>query len=438
MRKILLLLAISASALCLKAQSKFTPAQITQDIDTLVYLIEDVEVNPYFQLDKEKFYYSVDSLKKSLTADSISMLEAYYNFSKLVSMFRQGHLSVIPPRSINRVLLKRGVPLAGIVTIKDNTRLFINTDTTIHGIGMCHGDEILSINNRAMIDYLPMALSHIAGELDSYRCHKLQSSFAAYFNMHYPNDSIYVTTLRRNNDTITVQLPAKPISATKQDKLSPYEYHAINDSVWIFNFNRCQLEGFKEFAAQMFDSINNAHGKHLIIDIRRNPGGNSLTGDEICRYISNKPFSGFSGSQAKISLTMCKFYKQKYTSDNILEYWGTEKDLTSPYPAEKRFKGKVYLLQSHHTFSSANNFAATFKQYVPGIIIGDETGGANISTGDVITANLPNTDLRIILPWKIFYEAGSKPGDEIHGNTPHISIPADNALEKALQLVTGN
>ena len=60
---------------------------------------------------------------------------------------------------------------------------------------------------------------------------------------------------------------------------------------------------------------------------------------------------------------------------------------------EGHYEGSVYLLISHHTFSSAGSFAWAFKEFGMGTVIGEESGGMNVSFGDIIYYKLPVSGL---------------------------------------------
>ncbi len=64
------------------------------DIDSLVTLIEQVEVEPYAHLDKEVFYKAVADAKSALPADCVTRAQMFLTLSRLTAMFRQGHLSI--------------------------------------------------------------------------------------------------------------------------------------------------------------------------------------------------------------------------------------------------------------------------------------------------------------------------------------------------------
>lgn len=93
-------LSIICATIGINAQRNYSREAFINDLDTLVYLIEDVEVAPYSQLDKSKFYATVDSVKASLTGDSVSILDAYRTVARLTGMFNQGHLRTRIPDDV--------------------------------------------------------------------------------------------------------------------------------------------------------------------------------------------------------------------------------------------------------------------------------------------------------------------------------------------------
>lgn len=99
-----------------------------------------------------------------------------------------------------------------------------------------------------------------------------------------------------------------------------------------------------------------------------------------------------------------------------------------------RFNGKVYLLTSAQTFSSAADFAQCFSYYKRGKIIGEETGGLVVSYGDIVSHQLPNTKLPITISSKLYYNVGTK-ADDWHGAIPDIKVFGNDALETALQQI---
>ena len=84
---------------------------------------------------------------------------------------------------------------------------------------------------------------------------------------------------------------------------------------------------------------------YLIIDVRGNGGGNSRYGRLICEYLIRKP------------------------QPHCLS---PDKNMT---PQNSAYKGKMYLLTSHFTFSAAESFVLDMRESGNAILIGEPTGG---------------------------------------------------------------
>lgn len=66
------------------------------------------------------------------------------------------------------------------------------------------------------------------------------------------------------------------------------------------------------------------------------------------------------------------------------------------------FDGRVFVLTSHYTFSSASAFASMIKANGLGKIIGEPTGGYASCYGDVFSFSLSHTYLRCEVSHKFF------------------------------------
>lgn len=104
-------------------------------------------------------------------------------------------------------------------------------------------------------------------------------------------------------------------------------------------------------------------------------------------------------------------------------------------PAEKRFNGKVWLLVSHHSFSTAASFAWTFKEFGMGTVVGEEAGGMNVAYGDVVTYKLPQSGIYLSVSFKRFWLHGADERN-IHGAMPDIEVSSDNALDYTTSIIT--
>src|SRR5215470_4513817 len=144
----------------------------------------------------------------------------------------------------------------------------------------------------------------------------------------------------------------------------------------------------------------------LIIDMRRNGGGNPAMVALVCSYLfGNEP----------VHLNDLYWREGNRTE----EFW-TKKDV-----AGKRYLNKdVYVLTSKRTFSGAEEFTYNLKNLKRATIIGETTGGGAH----------PGGGFRISEHFGMFIPTGraispiTKTNWEGTGVTPDISVPADQAL----------
>lgn len=446
MRKLLFLLLLLPVALCGANREK--PVTVSReaaiaDLDSLVALIEEVEVEPYSQLDKEVFYKAVADAKSSFTTDSITPRQMYLTISRLVGMFRQGHLGV--STAYNIIGADKVFPLANIIKIEPGShKIIITFDTTVGDIPVKQGEEILSVNGQKAQALVDKFLKHTSWETDAFGCKELSEIMDYMLWCENPDTQTFKVELSDKGKKRTVtfnSLPLKECPSAPKKKYKPYEYQMLNDSVMLFSFKSCTWDReFSYFLRKMFKEAKDKNVAHLIIDVRNNGGGNSNAGDEVCRYLTDREFSGFGGSKIKMSQKIMDKYKGimdlPYKVDSIYNYMEQDElEMNLPYETKYRFPGKTYLLTGPGTFSSASNFAWAYWKFVPGTVIGEETGGVNICVGDVITETLPNSKYSIYLPWKVFYHYGAKDGDPIHGTIPDIKVAEEQALDRTLQLI---
>ncbi len=74
------------------------------------------------------------------------------------------------------------------------------------------------------------------------------------------------------------------------------------------------------------------------------------------------------------------------------------------------FRGNLYVLTSVYTFSSAMNFAEYVKDNGIGTIIGEASGNAPDSYGDISVFKLPNSGVIMQISTKKWYRTDNKSG----------------------------
>ncbi|MGV7206740.1 S41 family peptidase [Oxalobacteraceae bacterium A2-2] len=121
--------------------------------------------------------------------------------------------------------------------------------------------------------------------------------------------------------------------------------------------------------------------KALIIDVRRNGGGNSGFGLQILSYLGKEGIP----TPRSYERDSAAVQRARGNISIVLKPLSAVAEPVS-IPRQQVFQGPVAVLTSARTFSAAEDFAASFRLMKRGIIVGEATGG---STGQALSFPLP-------------------------------------------------
>lgn len=161
----------------------------------------------------------------------------------------------------------------------------------------------------------------------------------------------------------------------------------------------------------MFTEVKKQGIANVAVDIRDNSGGNSMVANEFIRYLDVDTYQ-VDTCNWRLGIFNPAFgsgvnQNQRYT------------DLT--------FQGRVYLLTSSGSFSSAMMFAEYIKDNQLGILIGEAPGNTPSGYGDIAIFRLPNSGLYVQVSTKEFFRADRETDDILV--EPDIECDAGEALE---------
>lgn len=173
---------------------------------------------------------------------------------------------------------------------------------------------------------------------------------------------------------------------------------------------------FKGFTDKAFDEIKKRGVEHLIIDVRKNDGGEEGLEDYVFAFLTNKPYTKYryvQSSGTSFSFLQYTNYNTKDKQSRLEKALKYEFYLSSDgrllrrngilTPAEPRadaYTGNLYILTGGLTYSGGSEFASIVKGNRPAVFIGEETGGGyygNTSGIDVLLT-LPNSQMAIRIP----------------------------------------
>lgn len=154
-----------------------------------------------------------------------------------------------------------------------------------------------------------------------------------------------------------------------------------------------------------------AHTDALIFDLRQNGGGSP----EMIRFLTSYLFdtrthlNDMVGRDGKV----------------VQEYWTLDE-----VPGPRRPKIPVYVLTSSYTFSGAEEFAYNLKSLKRATIVGETTGGG----AHPVRAERVNDHFMVGIPYMRARNPITGTNWEGTGVEPDVAVPADEALDRALEM----
>lgn len=244
-----------------------------------------------------------------------------------------------------------------------------------------------------------------------------------------------ITAVDRQNLKISQRQQNSSRITSKRNTLFDYTIYE-EESICYLQFNQfadrlthpqyTQLARFDEFTRDMMAEIKAKGINTLVVDLQYNSGGNSQLGDVLLSWLYPHQDTKRYGVDLRVSELLCTFYPyyRKFTVGGkplkigqIYDYMGFDhsKDYQTDYSApqdpgkhifnydgEQIFGGNVVFIQSKDSFSSTILLLTIARDNGIGIIVGEPSGGKPCHYGDVLYAQLPNTNTLATVSHKYF------------------------------------
>jgi hypothetical protein len=455
-------------------EQKYTPEELITDLNFLIQIMEDVHPNLYAYTPRDEIFQMKSEIKENLTTP-LTRTEFCKQIAPLVTRLRDAHTTMIPVLDeYNAYVDEGGQVFPFDVYIRDD-RLFVRIDYT-EDEAIPPGSEILSINDHPTYDIIKELLQYFSGERMAWRYNILRGYFRIFlwliynfgekFNIDYISSvtgeftnadlkGISNETITQRRQALRARIPAN------------YEYSSLAElKTGIIDFRSMRdRSAFKSFLKQTFAQLKDEGIEYLIIDIRNNGGGDSRLGEMLLNYITDQPYSQFSGSDVKASKPVKQYFRDqipaifRWIPPSLFPHSVYKKimpaeegtvvhirgDLTNPSRNALRFDGEVYVLIGPGTFSSATSFASAIKDHRIGTLVGEETGGLATTYGNNYTFTLPNTMLqgtvslqKYIRPSGIDDGRGVLPDIEIIAEIDDVVERRDPVMEYVMDLIKDN
>ncbi|RYF37318.1 MAG: peptidase S41, partial [Cytophagaceae bacterium] len=200
---------------------------------------------------------------------------------------------------------------------------------------------------------------------------------------------------------------------------------------------------FFHFVDSAFALMHARKAKHLVLDLRGNPGGDNSFSDHLLAYFATRPFSFNSSFTVKTSPVTKRFWQGvnepalAALKANILtrkdgQVFPVETPLQLPRTDSLRFTGDVYALIDRYTYSNATTVAAQIQDYRFGQLVGEQTAESPTLYAAVHEFELPRTKIGVTYPKAFMVRPnGDKSLKGVVPNFPiadDIGTPADEIL----------
>lgn len=391
-----------------------TKQQVIEDIDYVMSLMKKTHVSCINEIPKEIL--DQKALEIQNLSENTSLIEEWRIISRILVKLHDAHSFVLGPKCLNNKRLPFDVEYS------DN-KLFCTS-------GEFKGAEITEINGVKILDLYENFKLHYSHEIEEwtnvnfFRCRPfITQSNLALSGIDTLNP--VEVSFKTDKGIAKQKFEFTQIEDKSENPFFSYEIDKKNN-VGIFTLNRCRYtEEYKTTVDNFFEEIAKNNIKNVVVDLRRNPGGCSMVADYFLRYLKNLERFRMGRVDTRVGNEIKTFEPRTYTLEEILPLKSTK----------NLFDGKIFILTSNATFSSAVLFTMYFADNNLATIVGEVPGNSptafgNISSRDCMT---PNSKLRICTTYKRFDRIdNSKDPDRL---IPDVQVAAKDAMNKAYELI---
>lgn len=399
---------------------KIPRALLQQDFQLLRDTLQKSHPGLYRYRTKTEMGHLLDSCYEHIP-DSETVLQFYIRVAYVIAAIGDGHTNCNPPRQTLREFIngEKFFP-AQLIFIHSRSYIYCcNQNPEIRGA------ELLSLNGRPMREVLERIYGYVQsdGFIASHKDTELPDGFNfLYYLIFGASDKFEIGYQLPGGTAQTATLHADPFIDmrcsppalfARPDKYLGLHFETggiavLTIKTFFDGFLQQTHENFAGFLDSAFAEIKKKGVKKLLIDIRRNQGGNDNNGELLYAYLTAKPFQYYLSQET----TTGKFSEKGHPN------------LARQAPREDNYAGKVFVLADGRSFSASAEFSSIVKSNKRGKFIGEMCGGGYYgnTSGDEVHVILPNTQLDIRLPL-IKYTLDVQPlGKNVRGIEPDFPL----------------
>ena len=400
----------------------FSKQALVSDFEYLYSSLEDNHPESFFYLSESDYQNHKKKVLNSIH-DSMSIEKFYLQIAPFIASLKDGHTNIKTPiTSRVQYLNKGGLAFPLKVNIVDN-RLFVTVDLSVEQ-NISIGVELLSINEISVSEILRQMFGLKGSETNNeVKYWEIDNYFSTLLWYIYGFENDYNLLISENDEKKNIHLEGitqkqfvemMALKKSTVNTINPYNFRidSLQNVAYLEIISFYDTDGLSEFFNNSFQEIALYDIDSLIIDVRNNGGGRSVSVDSLMNYLTDKPYRLYNKIELKVSEAVKKLYNEKNPSmyNEIKDLPNGQKyNYEIPYtvPREKstRFSGKVVVYANSKTYSAASTFVSLVDCLQRGIVIG-QTGSPKIYFGDFLQLKLPHTKMEYTVSVKKFYDCG--------------------------------
>ncbi len=400
---------------------RFTPAELSSDLDALFALLEEVHPDPYTVLPRSEAAARRAALVASLDRPLLRR-EFQPRVAELVAALGDGHTSLYAPQDEWWRDPQGAAAALPLDVAWDGSTLRVRRTLVVtEGGDFGPGATLLAINGTPADKLFRRFLARQSGETEAWRANSVETAFALHLwleGLVAPFHVSFASALDPSR-RLSIDLDGQHWNALLRGAAPGggerwrLQRRADGAAVLALDTLAADLGEFEDFLAATFADLQRSPPAALVVDLRRNGGGDSRLGDELLQYLTDRPWRQAARKEWKASDRYRAFLKTmlapwlrwlpvQYLHPVGWKLWTAEtgelvvfeEDPQAPRDEPLRWRGPLALLIGPGTFSSAASLAAAVKDCGLALLAGEPTGGVCNAFGEVLPFELPATRLR--------------------------------------------
>lgn len=344
-------------------------------------------------------------------SDRVSVLSLWQSSARILSALEDGHTAV-------KAYYKDVSYLPFSFSLHDNNLICLGGEYSGYIISEIGGVQVSELNERF--------LEQFSYELEAYARYSFakninRSDYLEFVGVKTAQDVEILMNQVDGEGVIRKTFPLKSGNLDRMEIDEPFVDFKIDkgNNVGIFTLRQCIYdEKYRSTLKSFFESVGKNGIQNVIVDLRGNPGGNSMVGNEFLRYLPVKEY--------KTGNTDVRF-------GPII--WHNKPQLVENQQTEPTFHGNVYALTSTDSFSSAVDFATLLSDNDFGTVVGQIPGNMPSSYGDILIFQTPHARLAFTISYKYFVRPDAEKSEL--PLIPNIET-SDDALETTIEMIRHN